>query len=470
MPAIGFAAADIGAAADVGAAAADIGGLGVLDAGLVGGAVPGAIAGDVLGAGAADALVAGGADLGLGAAGFGDLAAGADVGAGALDFGATGALGADALSAMGGGADVLGPGLNAPSVAADVSLTPGATTTGLGAGALGGPTGATVGAGQELGLMADPTDLLAVSSGGGPGGITAGDQAATGLAANAPGNVLGGGLPSLPAPVAAPDVPGTFGQTPLLAGPSDTSGFIPAATGSPVAAAAVPAAPAGGGLGAGTAGVLGDIGSSMDTALTAMPPEELAGGPGAAGGGGGGLFGTGISGKDAAMYGLAGAPLAMALLKGEPGVPPQANQATALSPQEQALASEMMTSVQQNRPTASQAAVVAQNSQNRLNAYRQMLFNQGVQNPEADSRWPALVAQDQQQQLVETQQFMKQNMADAMAAAGGAQSGLLSVAQLQAQQDAAYTQALQNAMRSAGTVLALGGGFGNKPVTPALSI
>src|SRR5215469_16793455 len=91
---------------------------------------------------------------------------------------------------------------------------------------------------------------------------------------------------------------------------------------------------------------------SSDVCSSDLAPR----GGGGGGGAGGGLFGTGITGGQAALYGLAAAPLAMALMKGEPGVPPQANQATALSPQEQALASQMMTSVQQNQPTPSQAA------------------------------------------------------------------------------------------------------------------
>jgi hypothetical protein len=461
MPALGFAAADIGgfAAADIGAAGAvDAGALGVLDAGLVGGAVPGAIAADV---GAADVL--GGGALGLGGA--------ADVGLGVSDLASTGALGADALGAIGAETGAFGSAAGAvPGL--EATLTPGAVSLGGGASAAVPATGGgAFSAGQALEAAANPEDLLAISGGGGLGGG---------------GGLAAGGAPSITG------IPGALDVASL--GESDAGLFSGGAGGAGISTGVGATAPgAGGGLDITSPGNL--AGANLSPQLTSPwqpPASPIGGGGGAAAAGGdgglagavaapvstvpaagggsasaGGLFGTGISGKDALLYGAAGAPLALAMFRGEPGVPPQANQATALSPAEQAYAQQIISTG--GAPNRYQAAQIAQNSQARLNAARQQLFNMGVQNPQQDSRWAEIVAQDQQQQMVETVAFQNANMQSALAAAGGAQQGLLSVAQMQAQQDAAYTQALQNAMGSAGRVLALGGAFGNK-VQPTVSI
>jgi hypothetical protein len=446
-------------AAEAAPLAADAGALGVLDAGLLGGAVPGAVA-DVGALGAAD-LGAGAAatDLGLGAAGLGDVASTAPVGeslfaagspaalAGGADL--TGLTGVDALSALGTtGSDFASTALG-PQIGADVAAaTPGATSLGgLNVGALGGATGAPMSATGALEAASDPSAILDIAGTGDPTFEPAGATTAFGG-----GNVLGGGLPNLPPNVGgAPQIPGTFGQSPLLPSPTQTSGFVPTTTGSPLA---------GGGAAAGG----GDIGAAA--APLAAPAAPAPAVPAAATGGGG-LFGTGISGKDAALYGLAGAPLAMALLQGQPSVPPQTQQSTAVSPAEQAFAQQMIASG--GAPNAYQSAQIAQNSQNRLNQYRQILFNQGVQNPQADSRWPAFVQADQQQQEKEMVAFQQQNMNEAFAAAGGAQSALANAGNVQAQQDTAYTTAWQNAMKSATTALALGGAFGTK-VQPTVNV
>jgi hypothetical protein len=458
-------------------AAPEAGALGVLDAGLVGGAVPGAIAGDALGTGA---LAAGGlADTGLGVADVSALEA-AGLGGGA-DLTATGALGADTLAAIGGGgaggaggSSLIGPALNADIAAA----TPNAIATGAGTTAAGLPGGGgAVTAGDVLGMGAK--DILQTTGPDllGPGATAelGASDAATAVSP-ASGTFVGSGDIGFGSQVSTALNPA------LGTGPLDTSGAVQptlnwgydvpsagmTAMTSPAAQAATSAAPNWANAGAVTA--------------TAQGPVSLGLGPGSTDWNAGlgltskgavpaaadtGLFGTGISGKDAALYGLAGAPLALALMRGEGGLPSQAGQATALDPALQQYAQGIIASG--GAPTQYQAAQIAQNSRNRLNQYRQILANQGVQDPQSDTRWAQFVALDQQQQMQEAAQFQQQNMSDALQAAGGAQSGLLAVAQMQAQQDAAYTQALTNAMGSAGRVLALGGAFGNR-VQPTVAV
>jgi hypothetical protein len=474
---LGFGAADLGAAAG-----ADVLAGGAAD--VIGADVLGAGAGDLLGAGATDAALAGGAGVGADLFSAAPLAADASgglIGGGVADaslFAPT-AEAAGALGGAGIGGDLLGLG-----VGADLGgLGVGADLGGLGAGGAGaeltGVTGlstssllpasatatapaaggGTFSAGQALTAASDPSSILDLSGAGDlTGGAQGGQQFASlgNVASDASQNVAFEPLPNT-------NLGGGGGAAADAGGPdltvsSDSSAI--GGGGGPGGPAAAPRAP-----GDITGMGFGGPNNAPAAVSPASVPAPAAGGgaatgggaaAGAGGGGGGGLFG--LSNRDLLMGGLALGPLAYTMMKGEPGVPPQANQATALSPQEQALASQLMTSVQTNTPTPSQAAVVAQNTQNRINQARQALFNMGVQNPEADSRWPYMMQQIQQQQLVDTQQFMQQNMNMAMQAAGPAQQGLLSVAQMQAAQDQAYTNALSNAMRSAGTVLALGAG------------
>jgi hypothetical protein len=445
--------------------AAETGALSAADLGILGAPAVADIgagaAGDVLGAGAlgagslfADPAVAGAAE---------GLTTAADaipaVGAG---FDALGAIGGDALG---------GTGLTGSTLGADVAATtPGATSLGGGfTGALGGATGAPVSA---IGALENPEDLLAVSSGSPVGGadltgVGATDAARAGLAENLPVDINVGATP--PGGGGGIDItnPQELGGASLV--PTQSPFSLPA-PGSSVAGGGGPAAigDVGGGGGAAAAGGPADImpgpsgplefggpGTSAWDASLGLTPQ------GTVPGGGGDLFGTGITGSQAALYGLAAAPLATALFKGEPGVPQQTQQSTAVSGPEQQYATSMIQSG--GAPNQYQWAQINQNTQNAVNAVRQQLFNAGVTNPESDSRWPyfmQMIAQQQNQQIA---QFQQQNMSDAFAAAGGAQSALANAGNVQAQQDAAYTQALQNAMKSAGTVLALGGAFGSKP-------
>jgi hypothetical protein len=142
-----------------------------------------------------------------------------------------------------------------------------------------------------------------------------------------------------------------------------------------------------------------------------------------------------------------------------------------------AAAQPFVNSVIANSPTLSQAAQLSQQQQNLTNQWRQVLFNQGVQRPEADSRWPQIQQQIQQQMQIQTQAMIQSNLQAALGFQGSANSALggsssslggasaatsassqnlLQIAQLQVQQDTAYTNAIAGATGALGKVAALG--------------
>ena len=192
------------------------------------------------------------------------------------------------------------------------------------------------------------------------------------------------------------------------------------------------------------------------------------------------------------MLGLGAAPLAYTLMKGESPMPPQAAQLQAQTAQTnagiaqtqaalaqqnapiQAAANTYLGSVQSNSPTVQQAAQLAQQQQSLTNQWRQALFNQGVQNPEADTRWPQVQAMIQQQMDASAQSMIQTNLQAALGlsnqassniigggnlgVAGGQQASqnLIALANLQVQQDTAFTNAIGSATKALGTVAALG--------------
>ena len=166
----------------------------------------------------------------------------------------------------------------------------------------------------------------------------------------------------------------------------------------------------------------------------------------AAAGGGGGLTSTLSSTLSSpwTKLALAGAPLALTLARGEPSLPsginPAAANATALAQQGGTL-------------NASQNSVLQQMKQDATNAARQAMFNQGVQNPEADSRWPQWVAQIDSQVSAAAQQMIQQNIQNSLQ---GDQQ-LIQIAQLQMSADQAFTNNLVRATTAIGTAAGLGG-------------
>jgi hypothetical protein len=337
---------------------------------------------------------------GLGIGGSIDAAAGgglaADLGIG--DIGAAAAADSAGLA----GADVAG------STAADFGFLGGGGADVLAAGgdtAL-GFSGDTALSGGDSGL----STFLADPSGAGAGGDTAASQfgAADPLASPAASSSGAGAAPAAAGPSATP---AGFANTDAeLAGA--TTGTAPAAT------AAAPAAATGGG------GITGALGSTLSS-----PWTKLA---------------------------LGAAPLALALGMGQQQLP---SSAQALQGQATALQQQGLTDLSQARAgvlNAGQTAVIGQVRTDLTNQWRQTLFNQGVQDPSKDARWPQIEAAIDSQVTQQTAQLIQQNITNALAETGQASAALTSIANMQFQADQNFTNSLINATKSLG--LAAGSG------------
>jgi len=150
------------------------------------------------------------------------------------------------------------------------------------------------------------------------------------------------------------------------------------------------------------------------------------------------------------------APLALALGMGQQQLPTSAQQlqgqATALSQQGQA----DLASARAGNLNAGQTAVIGQVRTDLTNQWRQTLFNQGVQDPTKDARWPQIEAAIDSQVTQQTAQLIQQNITNALAETGQASAALTSIANMQFQADANFTNSLINATKSLG--LAAGSG------------
>ena len=480
-----FALADVAVGAETAALPAEIG----LGAEAAAGAFGAGAADLTAGAFAADAGITGAAateGAGFGLGGFGAGAAGADAGA-ALGAAGAGAAGADALgaggalaagdafapfaaqaadfSALGAGGAAAAPGADIGSLSAvstPTSFAPGtfgtsAATATTPAGGVVNPTDAMNIGSQDILSQASPDLLEAnaqssavpqnalLSDGGGPPAGEFGSGAQPGVGYNTPGapaSVTGEAPPSGIDPAAFANTPQAPTGDALQPGgaqqitqPLEQSNFVTGqgASAAPPAAAA-PAA--------------------------AATPAAAPTGAGAAPAAGGGAFGGSGWGWKAAGLGLAAAPLALTLAKGESPLPPQAGQAQTLANSNQAAASPFINSVISNSPTLSQAAQLNQQQQNYTNQWRQVLFNQGVQRPEADSRWPQIQATIQQDMQIRTQTMIQSNLQAALGFSGQASNNLLQLANLQVQQDTAFTNAIAGSTKALGTVAALGAASG----------
>jgi hypothetical protein len=110
----------------------------------------------------------------------------------------------------------------------------------------------------------------------------------------------------------------------------------------------------------------------------------------------------------------------------------------------------------------SQQASLTQMRQNAVNAARQAMFNQGVKNPEADTRWSQMVANIDSQVTAAAQTMIQQNIQNSLAG----DRELIAIAQLQMQSDAQFANMLMQATKAFGTTLGFGGG-GTFKLTPA---
>lgn len=142
---------------------------------------------------------------------------------------------------------------------------------------------------------------------------------------------------------------------------------------------------------------------------------------------------------------MGAAPLALSLGMGQQGLPSQLAAAQANAT---ALAS------QGSNLNAAQSASLTQMRQNAINAARQAMFNQGVQNPEADTRWSQMVMNIDSQVTAAAQTMIQQNIQNSLQ---GDQQ-LIQIAQLQMQSDQNFANMLLNATKALGTAAGLGGG------------
>jgi len=144
------------------------------------------------------------------------------------------------------------------------------------------------------------------------------------------------------------------------------------------------------------------------------------------------------------------APLALALGMGQQQLPTSAKQlqgqATALSQQGQA----DLASARAGNLNAGQTAVIGQTRNDLTNAWRQTLFNQGVQDPTKDARWPQILNDIDSKVTAQTAQLIQQNITNALAETGQASAALTSIANMQFQADANFTNSLINATKSLG--------------------
>jgi len=155
---------------------------------------------------------------------------------------------------------------------------------------------------------------------------------------------------------------------------------------------------------------------------------------------------------------LGAAPLALTLGMGEQQLPAGAQQLQqqALALQQQGLAG--LADAQAGKLNAGQTAVLAQFKQNATNQWLQTLYNQGVQDPTKDARWPQIQAQIDMQVTQQTAQLIQQNITNALAETGQASTALTAIAQMQMQADQNFTNALIGATKALGT--AVGGSSG----------
>ncbi|HEX4645765.1 MAG TPA: hypothetical protein VH598_09170 [Verrucomicrobiae bacterium] len=149
------------------------------------------------------------------------------------------------------------------------------------------------------------------------------------------------------------------------------------------------------------------------------------------------------------------APLALALGMGEAKLPAAANAANAQALQMQQAGLTDLSNARAGVLNAGQTAVLGQMRTDLTNQWRQTLFNQGVQDPSKDTRWPQVEALIDSQVTQQTATMIQQNVTNALAETGQAQQALLAIAQMQMNADTAFTNNLINATKSLGLVAGL---------------
>jgi hypothetical protein len=373
--------------------------------------------------------------LGAGAGVFGAGALGADAAAGAADVGA-------GAADLGAGAADLGAG---GGLAADLGIGDiGATAAGgdLAAGLGIGDIGSTLGAGAADALGTVPADTLAflpeVGADLGGGSLAFGSDVFGGLS-DAEGAIL-------------PDT------STLATGSLDSSitGMSPsfAETDAELSGGLTGTAPA-----AAPSYVMPSVANAPAGADTGLANANASFGAFDAPAAGGGGLTSQLSSVLSSPYtrlGLAAAPLALALGRGESSLPASAGQAQANASQLSAFGSQQLAAGQAGTLNAGQMALITKSKDDLTNAARQAMYNMGVQNPEADTRWPQMLANIDTQVTAMTAQMIQQEITNGLSALGSSSQTLNQIAQMQMNADQNFTNTLVNATKALG--LAAGSG------------
>src|SRR6266436_6357932 len=149
------------------------------------------------------------------------------------------------------------------------------------------------------------------------------------------------------------------------------------------------------------------------------------------------------------------APLALTLGMGQQQLPAgaQALQNQALQMQQSGLTD--LSNARQGILNQGQTAQLAKLRQDSTNRWRQALFNQGVQDPSKDARWPQIADAIDQEVTVATGQMIQQNITNALAETGQAAQALTAIANMQMKADSDFTNALIGATKSLGLAAGL---------------
>lgn len=426
------------AALDAGVIGAELGGEATL------GVLPGAIDAGVTG-GALGATVPALTDLGTGAL-AGGLAAGtiADTLGSAIDTGATAGLTGDVVGAN-----------NALEFAPTVANTDAAAAAAPATGAAPAATGSAAGA-APTGQIGSLTSELA----GQNPNIAANLGQGTDLLSSAP-TTTAQTIDTTAANVANAAAPTTNLGSANAAAVNDPAGQL-AGEGGLSTDTQVALAQAGGANAAAPPGVFDQIGNAVGGlgSVTSSPAFKLA------------------------ELGVPAAFLGYNLLKGPPGIPPQAQEAVQ---QAQATDPNLINQATQNVPLYNQTAANDLNLANNfqispaqaasLNIFKQDAYNQllqqianeGITNPMSSSQWVQGKNQIDQQVLAQQVQMINQLISTAFQASQAANAGvstagninaqfnstLMQAAQLQVQQDQAFQQAVGSALTSFGLLAGL---------------
>jgi hypothetical protein len=154
---------------------------------------------------------------------------------------------------------------------------------------------------------------------------------------------------------------------------------------------------------------------------------------------------------------MGAAPLGLALMRGEAQLPSGAQQAQANAAALSSFGQQQLAMGQAGQLNAGQMALITKTKDDLTNAARQAMFNMGVQNPQADSRWPQMLANIDTQVTAMTAQMIQQEIQNGLTALGSASGTLNQIAEMQMRADQNFTNTLVNATKALGLAAATSG-------------